>query len=422
MKDYLDLYQPHRTRSTKPSSRQAARGWCPDLSLRSARPPKLLVPHPARRCGKDPVIASQQPTSGARAKRGTVVVLVVSFLVLGLVAFGLGRLLGGSDSSSPNQPGPSSSTHEFFTDPHGSDKDEGTADKPFRTIEQGLEALRPGDTLTIGDGTYHERLKHLEISPGTADDPITVRAAPGASPVLKGLLWLPDASYWHLSGLDVTWDDDNGKHDHMVKFQGGTGWSMTDAEVWGSRSQAAILVTDNSSKWRLAHLFVHSTHDTGGNNQDQLIYVSSTSGGGLIERCLLTDSPNGRGVKIGPPDARSSRIGDVVIRYNTFYDNMGPSNIQLSRNSSGNQIYRNIFMKPGDDEANVTAYELEGSDNSIHDNIYVNSTPSIADHDSGLDVGDGNLQRDPRFVSPEKDDFHPQDPVSERYGAYAGQG
>ena len=105
-----------------------------------------------------------------------------------------------------------------------------------------------------------------------------------------------------------------------------------------------------------------------------------------------------------------------------MYDNLGPSNIQLSQNSSDNRIYRNIFMRPGKDQPNITAYELEGTDNRISDNLFSNSTNEVAADADGLDVESGNIDRNPRFADVEEENFHPQDAIAKSYGVYAGEG
>jgi hypothetical protein len=107
----------------------------------------------------------------------------------------------------------------------------------------------------------------------------------------------------------------------------------------------------------------------------------------------------------------------VVIRYNTFMDNGGPSNIQLSYGASGNQIYRNIFVKPGSGQSNVTAYNLNGTGNVAYDNIGWQSG-AILDKSAGLTDGGGNIMKDPRFVDP-LNDFHPQEASVQAYGRYA---
>ena len=174
--------------------------------------------------------------------------------------------------------------------PDGNDDAAGTPEAPWRSLAKALPSLGPGDTLTVDDGTYDERLTDLTLRPGTQFEPIEVVAAPGTQPLIRGLLWLRDADYWHISGINVTWSSDNRDNEHMVKFDGGTGWSLTDGEIWGAESYAGILVTGDPKDWRLADLFVHSTKKTHGVNQDHLIYVSSGFGGGVIERSILTDT------------------------------------------------------------------------------------------------------------------------------------
>ena len=48
------------------------------------------------------------------------------------------------------------SATEYFVSPAGSDGNEGTASAPFKTIQKGVNKLKPGDVLTIHPGRYHE--------------------------------------------------------------------------------------------------------------------------------------------------------------------------------------------------------------------------------------------------------------------------
>jgi parallel beta-helix repeat protein len=66
----------------------------------------------------------------------------------------------------------------------GADTAPGTAAAPFRTIQRGVDALKPGDTLLIGPGVYRERVSVARG--GTKAAPLTIAAAPGARVVVTG--------------------------------------------------------------------------------------------------------------------------------------------------------------------------------------------------------------------------------------------
>ncbi|MBP6016456.1 MAG: right-handed parallel beta-helix repeat-containing protein [Candidatus Promineofilum sp.] len=57
-------------------------------------------------------------------------------------------------------------------------------DKPLRTIQAAINKTQAGDRVTVGGGTYAERL-HIQ-KPGTVDAPIVIAANEGESPVIDG--------------------------------------------------------------------------------------------------------------------------------------------------------------------------------------------------------------------------------------------
>lgn len=116
-----------------------------------------------------------------------------------------------------------------------------------------------------------------------------------------------------------------------------------------------------------------------------------TSGGRIIERTVLYNSVNGRAIKIGPPASSTTPVGGVTIRYNTMYNNLGPSNVQVSYGATKN-IYRNIMQKSGSE--NVTAYNLNGSGNQAYENIGWEA-PAIAQSGTKLAIGAGEPQGRP---------------------------
>lgn len=310
-------------------------------------------------------------------------------------------------------------TRQLFVDPDGSDAGSGTSEEPFGRLTVALERLQPGDTLIVRGGTYSEDvvLKD-ELTPGTAAAPVVVRAAPGERPVIEGRLALYGADHWHLRGINVTWSERNDSNDHMVVFNGGVGFRFSHAEIWGARSFAAIVTGYGSRDFRLDHLFVHDTYESNGPNQDHLIYLSADSTGGIVERNVLARSPNGRGVKLGPGSLSEPGASANVIRYNTFYANGGPSNIQLSGESSDNEIYGNLLVRPGRGSEAVTAWNLEGTANVVRDNAVWDAV-GVLEGDDGIIDGGGNVRIDPKFADADDGDFRPTNPEASAYGAFA---
>jgi hypothetical protein len=105
----------------------------------------------------------------------------------------------------------------------------------------------------------------------------------------------------------------------------------------------------------------------------------------------------------------------VVIRYNTFVDNEGPSNVQLSYGATGNQIYRNIFVQPEPGQSNVTVADLNGTGNVVDDNVGWLSR-AVMDVAVGLLDGGGNFMANPGFING-VNDFQPTNPAVAGYGA-----
>ena len=332
--------------------------------------------------------------------------------------FGTASALAGVVVASLLQ-GPALATHAapatYYVAPGGSDSGDGSLTSPWGSLEHALETLHAGDTLLVRGGVYRERITSAEVGAGTSSAPVTVSAYPGEQPVLQGTLWLRDADYWTVSGLDVTWDPDTGRpSDHMVKLEGGRGWSFEDAEVWGSHGFSAILVAGEAADWKLQRLYVHDTYDTHGRNQDNLITVSGNARAGTIQRNLLSGSPNGRAVGVGSPREWQQDPHSIVVRYNTMFDNRGPSNVELAYQTRKVDVYRNIMVGSAPGRANVTRWKLDGRDNSVRHNIGWGSLRVV----TRKQVAErGNFHEDPVLAAPGSGDFRPLRSLAQGYGA-----
>jgi parallel beta-helix repeat protein len=108
----------------------------------------------------------------------------------------------------------------LWVSPTGNDKNNGSAQAPFRSLRYALSALRPGDTLYVADGEYQEALDtdsqfRLQNLNGSPDTWTVIAAAPGARPRLVGGEWatfkIEKSSYIEVRGLETigTADVDN---------------------------------------------------------------------------------------------------------------------------------------------------------------------------------------------------------------------
>lgn len=79
-------------------------------------------------------------------------------------------------------------TKTYYVDnqnPKASDKNEGTGDAPFFTINKAAQVLKPGERVVIMEGVYREKIVPLHGGEGP-DKMISYEAAPGAKVVVKG--------------------------------------------------------------------------------------------------------------------------------------------------------------------------------------------------------------------------------------------
>ena len=72
----------------------------------------------------------------------------------------------------------------WFVSPAGSDKNSGTIDQPFQTIQHAADLAQPGDTVDIRGGVYRETVS--PAGSGAPGNPITYQAYDGETVVIDG--------------------------------------------------------------------------------------------------------------------------------------------------------------------------------------------------------------------------------------------
>ena len=104
-----------------------------------------------------------------------------------------------------------------YVAPNGSDLAAGSQERPWKTVQHAVDRARPGDTILLQSGVYVGSIRVVET--GAPDAWITLKAAPGAKPVIAAPLnndpaiWFnpgrcaPPAPcqpmYWRVEGLEI---------------------------------------------------------------------------------------------------------------------------------------------------------------------------------------------------------------------------
>ncbi|MGI5397301.1 right-handed parallel beta-helix repeat-containing protein [Streptomyces sp. CA-251251] len=107
----------------------------------------------------------------------------------------------------------------YYVSPSGSDSNPGTSTaKPFRSLQKAADSTRPGDTVSIMNGTYRNKANASDVvvisRSGRAGAPITFQAHPGHHPVINPVgAWngirISGASHIVVRGLEVKGDSAN---------------------------------------------------------------------------------------------------------------------------------------------------------------------------------------------------------------------
>jgi parallel beta-helix repeat protein len=209
-------------------------------------------------------------------------------------------------------------TGAYYVATNGSDSNPGTLEKPWRTIQYGVNQISAGETLYVRGGEYQE---YVTVSrSGTSGNPIEVRAYPGETPVIDG------NSYQ----LPNTWGA-------MLKLSGSY-IEVTGFEVRNSDYIGVLLAGAHN---RVSEMNVHHGKENG---------ILITGDYGIVENsevwlnCL--SNRNGVATRSGWASGLSAarHPNNAVIRNNKVHDNWGEGLSTYEANGTlieGNEVYDN---------------------------------------------------------------------------------
>lgn len=224
------------------------------------------------------------------------------------------------------------------------------------------ENLGAGDVIVFSDGVYElDGTLSWDEFDGTVDQPVELRAAPDATPILRQIS----------GGRIVELRNSQNVIVRGLVLEGGEGW-----ETLGFSG----LVLDTVSNVTITDLEIR-------NIQHTAIYVGGDSTNVQIRKNHLHGSAEGHGVEIGCWDA-GCFVQDSVIAENWIHDLLGDGSdgIRLLNGSQGNQVLDNMIHDVGDDGAYLGSTE-NGAQNTFEGNAIWNAL------DVGLYIEGGAIVR-----------------------------
>jgi hypothetical protein len=313
-----------------------------------------------------------------------------------------------------------------WVSPDGHNSWPGTEGQPWRTLAYAFGSLRRGQTLYVHGGTYTEFISKVHIHKGTPSQPIMVKAEPHEGRVVvKGAVFLREPSYWTIDGIDVTADPDQAEVPAaLVKLTGGTRWEWRNSEIWGTGSNANVLIagygTDEPTRWTFKRNCVHDVEAPGAHRVANLTigHMGKDAGNGRVVRNLFFDVPGGKNLVVGNGGGGPRGL---KIRFNTLYGSRigvsvaGARRVKFSRNIIAQMSLG--FTVRG---KKSSTGRIKGHGNVVAQNLAVNTVLSRPGMQKAIS-GPGNLFSSlvPFDETVDCAGFHTNATVALPYGRYA---
>jgi parallel beta-helix repeat protein len=277
----------------------------------------------------------------------------------------------------------------YYVATDGSDSNSGTEKQPFQTLSRGILDLGPGDTLYVKNGTYESWGLYGPPSGASWNNPVTIAAYPGHSPVIVKPDQFPHVLQFAndryividgfvidgtnaIEGVKITFETSGGIADHI---------RIQNSEISNAAANG-IFMTPGSDGNEFIHLEVHNNGIT---DFDHGIYIGSSDN--IVKDCSIHDNA-GWGVHL---HSSSGGVNNNIIRGNNIYNN-GKSGIRGSGivlgSGSGNQAYNNIVW------GNMGGIHISDASDT-----YVGNNTVYGNTDFGIDIGFGSFNARIEFNS-----------------------
>jgi hypothetical protein len=218
---------------------------------------------------------------------------------------------------------PAVGSRSWIVDPKGNDSDDGTAEKPLRTIARAAELAKSGDVVTIGPGSYTDSV--VVRNSGAPSLPIVFQAAERGSVVLTGgvnsfrpLTWsagAPPKGQWYVTVRGLIFRRFSNPLDRtnaIAAVRASKGWTIQDvmfdeAGRTGLEIRGNDVTVENSTFRRnYENALIAWGKGTGSENASDPRYTPLT---GLVVRDVVLEENN------TTPSPLTGNIGEYVAKF-----------------------------------------------------------------------------------------------------------
>jgi hypothetical protein len=284
-----------------------------------------------------------------------------------------------------------------YVSPRGSDASPGTRRRPWRTLQKGLDAIKPGQTLLLRAGTYREWATVRRS--GEAGRPIVIRGHPGERAVITGRLKI-DGSHVCVTRLVFHGRTTANSRSVLIYVSGGD-WVHIRGNEIRSAAISGIFVGDEDDGADDAVIVGNYVHDNGTNEHlDHGIYFGHGRRG-LIANNLVERNFAG-GVKLAPEALGVVSVQNTVVSNGEYGILVGGD---TNWTSKGNIVANNIVA--GNGTWGIRSYwdsEVGTENIALRNLVWQNDHGAFWFPGGGLSE-EASILDDPRFLTAESGDY-----------------
>lgn len=304
--------------------------------------------------------------------------------------------------------------------PNGDDANPGTSEAPVSTIQHAADIARAGDTVLVGGGVYRGQV-FLRFS-GEPDNPIIFKNAAGARPVVdgegKGRIELQSEHGWRkpigwvvVEGFEVRngWDGIKFYNAHHIVLKGNFIHDNLNQGILGNGHHVRIegnIIARNGFKT-----------DNEKSNKEHGIYATGTDFE-IVNNVIQSNRAYGiqvAGYPFKPDSHAGPEFADArrwLIRRNTIAFQQNRAGIVIWQEGAtdcvieNNIFYRNA-VSLGSGDCQGIDFVAAGGGHTIRNNLFYGpERRAIGETPRDCTVSENLEDRDPRFVDPDRFDFH----------------